>query len=223
MDTDLQNKLRVNSTFNCIPPEHTEFLGHLKDRGFEPKVIYDIGSSILHWVTQAKRVWPEARFICFDGTSEIEFLYAENNLEYYNVVLSNEVKNLRWYENQASPGGNSYYREQMGNYYPADRYQMRTTVTLDQLVAENSLPLPDFMKLDVQGCETDILLGAKNTLANCSALIVEMQHIHYNEGAPLVGQTLPFIESLGFKCTFPLFCGRPDGIDGDYFFERIGQ
>ena len=45
-----------------------------------------------------------------------------------------------------------------------------------------------------------------------------MQNKVYNEGAPLVDETLPFIEKLGFNCTAPLFCDNGPG--GDYGFVR---
>jgi hypothetical protein len=50
-------------------------------------------------------------------------------------------------------------------------------------------------------------------------LIVEMQHVDYNLGAPKVHETLPYIESLGFKCVAPRFCGNTN-VDADYGFTK---
>jgi hypothetical protein len=44
----------------------------------------------------------------------------------------------------------------------------------------------------------------------------EPKVIYDIEGAPLVGETLPFIESLGFKCVAPRF--SDNGSDADYGF-----
>jgi hypothetical protein len=79
-------------------------------------------------------------------------------------------------------------------------------------------PLPDLVKIDVQGSEQDVIQGGIKTLANANHLIVEMQKVEYNKGAPLVSETLPWIESRGWKCVAPLFADN--GADGDYGFVR---
>jgi hypothetical protein len=86
-------------------------------------------------------------------------------------------------------------------------------------VEENDFPLPDLVKIDVQCSEKYIIAGGLNTISHAKHLIVELQSIEYNEGAPNVDETLPYIESLGWKCTAPLFCNN--GPDGDYGFTRI--
>ena len=83
----------------------------------------------------------------------------------------------------------------------------------------NNYPLPDLVKIDVQGCEKDVIMGGINSIKNANELIVELQHIQYNENAPLANETIPFIENIGFKCVAPLFCNN--GPDGDYGFTKI--
>jgi hypothetical protein len=41
--------------------------------------------------------------------------------------------------------------------------------------------------MDVQGNELNILKGARNVLKCCSYLILELQEVEYNEGAPQKG------------------------------------
>ncbi|NDE13742.1 FkbM family methyltransferase [bacterium] len=95
---------------------------------------------------------------------------------------------------------------------------MRMTRTLDSIVTEHGLPLPDLIKIDVQGAEIDILKGAAATIQNCERLIVELQCVQYNRGALLVNESLPIIEGMGFECVDPLFCNN--GPDGDYGFRN---
>ena len=77
---------------------------------------------------------------------------------------------------------------------------MRKTHTLDSVVKNKKFPLPDLVKIDVQGCEKDIIEGGIKTISNTAHLIVELQHEEYNLNAPLNKQTVPFIEKIGFKC-----------------------
>lgn len=196
--------------------DHVTYLENLKQKGFEPKVIYDIGSCVLHWTNEAKILWPDAKYILFDAFDPAEFLY--EGYDYHIGVLSDSVKNVEWWQNDYYPGGNSYYKETGRTDFFTDDIKSKTreTKTLDQVVKERGFPPPDFIKIDVQGSEVDILKGATETLKSVKNLIVELQHTEYNQGAPQVHQSLPFIESIGFKCVAPMF--SYNGPDADYHF-----
>lgn len=207
------------ATRNTLPSDHIDYLKQLKTSGFEPKVIYDIGASILHWEKHAKTIWPDAKIILFDAYQPAEFLY-KNNTYHIGVLSDKDDEVVKFYTNDRYPGGNSYYREigSYGNMFPKDAYTLYRTERLDTVVEENDFPLPDLVKIDTQGAEKDIIKGGIKTFAHAQHLIVEMQSVEYNEGAPQVDETLPYIESLGWKCTAPLFCNN--GPDGDYGFTR---
>lgn len=221
-ELSVQQHLREISLNRCIPHNHVQYLWDLKKSGFEPKVIYDIGACVLHWYTEAKMVWPDAQVVVFDAMDNVEFLYNEKNIPHHMGVLSDEDgKEVKFYQNDTHPGGNSYYREigcENGKYFPVEKYIVKTTHRLDTVVERMGLPLPDLIKIDVQGAEMDILRGAPNTLAHATELIVELQNTQYNEGALLAHESLPLIEAMGWKCVAPLF--QNNGPDGDYGFSK---
>jgi len=222
-NTDYTTKLQKHLTYlhqqDHIPINHVNYLRKLKSEGFEPKVIYDIGSCVLHWTKEAKKLWPDAKYILFDAFSHAEFLYEGHD---YNIgVLSDEDdKLISFYQNDFHPGGNSYYREigcQHGDFFPQDKYIEMISKKIDTVVKEKGYPLPDLVKIDVQGAEVDIIKGGINTFKNASRMIIELQKTEYNQGAFKVDVSLPLIENLlGFKCTDPLF--QNNGPDGDYGF-----
>lgn len=201
---------------------HYNYLHSLKHNGFNPKVVYDIGACTLEWTNTAKAIWPDAKFIVFDAFTKVEELYKSSGLQYYIGVLSDsDEKTVKFYQNDSMPTGNSYYRE-IGckdNWFPEDKYVECKTIRLDTIVHQNQFPNPDLVKIDVQGSEYDVITGGINTISNATHLIVEMQHVEYNQGAPKVDVTLPYIESLGWKCIAPLFCNN--GPDGDYGFVNV--
>lgn len=213
-----EQHLKRLSQIRGLPQAHIEYLHSLKQSGVEPRVIYDIGACVLHWTHEANKIWPAAQIIVFDAFEDCAFLYEEEQFDYHAGVLSHTDGNIvKFYQNNMLPGGNSYYRENSA-VFPESCAIEKVTSRLDTVVKARNFPLPDLIKIDVQGAEKDIIAGAKNTLANVQHLIVEMQRVDYNAGAPKVQETLPYIESLGFKCVAPLFCDN--GPDGDYHFVK---
>jgi len=219
---ELRNHLVKLANAPLLPKAHIDFLVSLRDQGVQPKVIYDIGSSVLHWSGNAKRIWPAAHFEAFEAQESLSFLYKEAGISHTIGLLSDvDNKEVTFYQNEMHPGGNSYYQEnEVLSPAAASLYTPKTMIanTLDTVVTSKGLPLPDFVKMDVQGAEMDVLKGATNTLKNCKHLILELQQVEYNKGAPLRDTVIAYVESLGFKLVTPLFCDN--GPDGDYYFRK---
>jgi FkbM family methyltransferase len=223
-EKEIENHIRYIHSLDLLPEDHVEYLVHLKNNGFEPKVIYDIGSCVGHWTREAEKIWPNAKIILFDALELLEFLYQEkfNNYDYHLGVLSSEDdKTVKFYQDPFNLGGNSYYKEIGSHYFntPEHLFVYKKTKKLDTIVKEKSFPLPDLIKMDVQGAEKDIIKGALETIKNCKHLIVEMQIVDFNQGAPKAEETGPYIESLGYKCIGYRF--SDNGPDADYGFMRI--
>lgn len=214
--------LKKISKHSVMPPEHQRILIKLRDEfNFHPKVCYDIGSSVLHWTQVAEKVFPDSKIVLFDAFQPAEILYTD--YDYHIGLLSNtDNKEMKFYQNDYYPGGNSYYQEigyDNSKFFPKENHIIKKSNRLDTVVINRNFPLPDLIKIDVQGAERDVIEGGLSVIKHCKYLIVEMQHIEYNKNAPLVTQTLPFIESLGFKCISEKFCDN--GADADYLFENI--
>ena len=210
-----------------IPPGHVNYLKSIQ---YTPSVIYDIGAAVLHWTKEAKQIWPNARCIAFEAMTQVEEWYNEYGVEYSLGVFSDkDDKEVIYHCHPIHLGGNSYYKENE-KYSPAakDIYtkefeEIRHTVTIDSVVKLYNFPPPDFVKIDVQGAELDILAGMTETLKTVKHLIIELQHVTYNLGAKQIDESIPVIESLGFELVpnntnNKYFYGN--GPDADYHFVK---
>lgn len=210
---DLSVRIRLSRS-------HFRYLRWLKRKmGFEPKVIYDIGACVLHWTKAVKELWPEAEVVLFDAFEPAAFMY-EGYRHWVGVLSDQDGREVPFHQNDRHPGGNSYYRE-IGtkNLFPVGTHTVRRARTLDAIVREYGFPPPDLVKIDVQGAERDVMVGGRQTIGAAQRLVVEMQHEARNDGAPMVLETLPWIESQGWHCDAPLFSDSGGG-DGDYGFVR---
>jgi hypothetical protein len=90
-------------------------------------------------------------------------------------------------------------------------------VTLDAVVNLKKMPPPDMIKMDVQGAELDVLKGAEETLKTAQHVILELQRVEYNKGAPLKDTVIEYMDGLGFDCQGEFSVNGPDG---DYHFSK---
>ena len=218
---DVYNKLIDVYKQDLLPKDHIKFLEKMKEEfNFKPKVCYDIGAAVLHWTRHAERIWPDTQVFLFDAFQPSEILYKTHQ---YNMgVLSDQDDNeIKFYQNDFYFGGNSYYKEHNDNVFPDSGYIIKKSKTLDTLIKEKQFPLPDLIKIDVQGAELDILKGASNVLSYCQYLIVELQDVHYNKGAPLAPITIEYLESKGWKLVAAKF--SDNGPDADYCFINLNK
>ena len=178
-----------------IPNKHITFLEKLSKEFYpENMIIYDIGSSVLHWTQNAKKIWINSDIYQFDAMTEMKLFYDEynkqNNTNYeYNVgVLCDEdYKRISFYQNDELSGGNSYYKEighrDSATIFTENHIKHKIGMKLETVVKNKNIPMPDLIKIDVQGAELDILKGSMSIINKAKFLIVELQHTEYNQGS----------------------------------------
>jgi FkbM family methyltransferase len=72
--------------------------------------------------------------------------------------------------------------------------------TIDHTVREGRLEGPFLLKLDTHGYEPSILEGAKETLHQCSVIIIEAYNFRISNEAILFWELCAFLARQGFRC-----------------------
>jgi FkbM family methyltransferase len=176
-----------------------ERMNFWKDKGMHPVVIYDIGAHRGDWTKQMKPIFPDAQYILFEANSEHADVLKD--LSANIVVLGSESKHtVPFYKNTVGcTTGNSLYCEKTIYFTPQmAAIELLPMTRLDTFVADHGFPSPDFVKLDVQGAELDILVGAGDLLATLKYCVLETSLHEYNHGAPLIEDVIAFMNTKGF-------------------------
>jgi FkbM family methyltransferase len=190
---------------------HQHLLGHdvLLDRYFSSEVDYDdawtllltaqasvffdIGCNVGHTALRAGLVNPSLRMVCVDASPQILAAAARtlilNDLGARTRFVSGFVgaesdETVDFYSYDLAPGGSMFPDE----LAPQGVRPVRvTTTTLDDLCTQQALQ-PDFVKIDVEGAETQVLAGARATAAAGATFLVEMHNkgMTMQENATLV-------------------------------------
>jgi FkbM family methyltransferase len=184
---------------------HEQTLERLSALEWTPDIIYDIGAHHGIWTRSAKRVFPQGNYFLFDANAENASQLETSNSASFLVALGSSDQEERQFF-LPPPGvittGASLFREQTAHYRSGNARVRRVAVRrLDRFCKEHALPPPDLMKLDVQGAELDVLMGAGALLENCEALIAELSLLRMNEGAPIAAEIIAELHELGFYCT----------------------
>ena len=172
-------------------------LGRLKSRGLNINTVYDIGACNGSWSKQMKSYLPDADFFLFEANPAYDDILAQTGFPYLcGQVLSNPGRETVEFYNGTNTG-DSYYKE------TTKFYDNQTTVTLpcttiDSLIEKFRLPPANFIKLDTQGSELDILAGAEGIINQVDLVLTECPIICYNKDAPNMQDYLDYFKARDF-------------------------
>jgi FkbM family methyltransferase len=153
--------------------------------------VYDIGACRGEWSTSMKFGGLKAsNFYLFEANPEYAPILANTGFPHYiNVLSSPDRKTVSFYKKIST--GDSYYKENSKHFAEVEAVEVPCK-TLEQVMWEHNLPVPDLVKIDTQGSELDILSGASSLLGATHLFYVECPIVRYNIGAPNIQEYLDF-------------------------------
>jgi FkbM family methyltransferase len=174
----------------------------LKALGFTPTTIYDIGAYRGGWSRLAVEIFPTASFVLFEANADnAAYLKAFGHRHFIVALDGADAIKTFFVPRCGDATGASLYLENTSHYADENLIARKiATSRLDALVETNGLPPPNLVKIDVQGAEMDVIMGATHTIDCCDALIAELSLASYNRGAPLMADIMSLITQRGFRC-----------------------
>ena len=197
----------------------------LRDRGYSPRVIFDVGAAIGTWTRTAHALWPEAKYYAFEALEErkpdLERVAAETGAKVEVVIGGVGAE-----DGPLTMGITASLFDSSFAYAGTESRQI-PCYRLDTLHRQGRIGRPDFLKLDVQGFELKVLQGAEELLASCGVVLMECQFFRFCSSMNTLDRTIAAMSSYGFvPYEFVDFLRRPlDGAMGqcDLIFVRRGH
>lgn len=187
------------------------------------KSLLDIGANVGTYSRYFKSCVPHGTVLMIEGNPDCENMLKFSELPYMIQCLSDNNRQVKLFKNPANPTctGTSYYLEQT-EHYNENNFITVQTKRLDDVVPATPF---DFIKLDVQGAEMDIINGGERTIGSCRFLQLEMSLIEYNKGSPYLNTMMQFVYEKGFRIMAHVEDHFKDGklIQMDFVFVNINQ
>ena len=173
----------------------------LRNDGYRPRTMLDIGAHIGTFTADFLGVFPgcvptlvEPNPFCLQDLARLGF-------EQHAIAASNEpgIAEMFLSREWLQSTGASLYRENTA--YFRDEVVVKQQVEkarLDDLFRGRRF---DFIKIDTQGSELDVILGGGAILAQADYILVEVSLVEYNIGGARAEAVFESLAKLGFHCT----------------------
>jgi FkbM family methyltransferase len=195
-------------------PSLENSLANLKREGFYPSYIIDIGAYHGEWTTMIKKIFPESNVLMIEA-QEIKEGILKDISQTYSPKVFYEIRLLSSQNEQEvsfveMETGSSVFEESS----PYQReYVNKKTITLDTLLKKHpNFESADFLKIDVQGYELEVLKGAKQLLEKVELVLMEVSLIPVNKGCPIMSEVVQFMADYDFRVLD--FCSQIRRSDG---------
>lgn len=185
-----------------------------------PTRAIDIGAHVGNFTKQLSYRYPSCKTVMIEANPNCEQYLRLLSKPYHIMALSDKEGYADLYVEKINPvaTGASIYKENT-DWYGEGKYETVrvSTRTLDSLNIYDNKPI-DFIKIDVQGSELDILNGASQTMNRTEYVSCEVALAQYNQGAPLIGEVVDKMRDYGF-CIIDIveYHSFPQLYDGAYF------
>jgi FkbM family methyltransferase len=179
----------------------------MRHLGFSPGIAIDVGAYIGDWTLGFKRIFPCARMLMVEPQPNYldrlrEMAVACPDIELAPVLLGAHQSNSVPFHLCESA---SSVLTECAKSEPVTAISVPMT-TLDEVTSRSIFACPDFIKLDVQGYELEVLKGGERTMCSAEAVLMEVNLLRVLEGAPLFHETTQFMSERGFQvydiCTY---------------------
>jgi FkbM family methyltransferase len=196
------------------------FFRAFKECGFEPKAVFDIGSSDAGWSWELSSVFPEATFDLLEPLIDYKPSYQKGvtgalaerpNLRIHKIALGSHDGWTQFGSDESGYSGSTLVTAPSQHFPEVYRVPIRR---LDSYVAELLLPGPDVLKVDVQGAEIAVLEGCGSLLQDVQLIQIETWlYRSYDGKAPLLHEIIDYLSR--FKLQLVEF--------GDPFYDELHQ
>ena len=203
-----------------------EILQSLRFSGYGPRTMLDVGANTGEFTRSFLQLFPDCAPTLIEPNPFCDEDLAKLPYERHAFAASSEPGKAELFLSKQwlQSTGSSLYREN-SDYFRDELLLTREVdkVRLDDVFQGRRF---DFVKIDTQGSEVDILKGGRQVLSQADYILIEASMVDFNIGAPGAEALFAELKAMGFHCADIVELHRFEEIDNnrllqiDFLFER---
>jgi FkbM family methyltransferase len=145
--------------------------------GFTPHHIVDVGANHGTWTREALRYFPDAYYTLLEPQNWLkksfqDILDANSKVQYYPVGAGELEGSFPFTIVDRDDSCSFSYSQEEAKASGFEQIEI-PVVTLNNLLANSELPVPDIIKIDAEGLDIDVLKGASTFFGKTEIFMVE--------------------------------------------------
>ncbi|MEJ7823657.1 MAG: FkbM family methyltransferase [Chitinophagaceae bacterium] len=205
----------VSSTKTLPKANLSSFLHKLKGTGYKPELILDIGANKSSWSKEASLFFPQSEYFLVEPQVELNdyldsFCLKHKNSKYINcgVGAKSEEKLFTLIPDTVSSTFNITIDEVKMHGY---KQRLVKITTINEIIKENLKGrCPDIIKIDAEGSEYDILLGASEAIGTTEIILIELHFFKSDTSSKDFSDMIIIMKNYGYvPLDFSWFMPRP--------------
>lgn len=203
-----------------------DILEGLRFQGYAPRTLLDIGAHLGSFAREFLGVFPDCAPTLIEPNPFCRNDLAELGFERHEVAASDTPGRAELFLSKEwlQSTGTSLYRENTEFFRDAVVVKQEIDkVRIDDLFCGRQF---DFVKIDTQGSELDVLRGGETVLRHADYILIEVSLVDYNIGGARAEAVFAQLASMGFRLAEATEFHRLAGVQGgnllqmDFLFER---
>jgi FkbM family methyltransferase len=169
------------------------------------RIVFDVGANRGEWSAQAHRLNPQARIYAFEPAAatfrELAARFDPRSVSALPVALGSTTGTTTFYVDPRSSGTNSLYGERSWSESPGSTQPETIRIaTVDDFCAKAGIDRIDFLKIDVEGAEIEVLRGAAGMLAAGKIGAIQFEHSYWAiHSLVMMRELFDLLPPLGFR------------------------
>jgi FkbM family methyltransferase len=149
----------------------------LKQFGFAPKHVLDVGANHGHWTRTALGYFPNASYTLVEPQDQLKIHIQDLvalgcRIRWINVGAADKPGSLPFTVSYRDDASSFVVQEHEAQAAGLRRIEVAVR-TLDEIVADSNLPLPEMVKIDAEGYDLKVLSGASSLIGKTEVFFVE--------------------------------------------------
>lgn len=172
----VQRNYNKNKERSIRNPYLTHFFDVLKTIGYTPQIVIDIGANRGHWTRDILQIFPDAQVTMIEPQenlkTHLEDILKKPNVTYLPIGMGSQCGSFQFTLNKYDDSSTFLLSEEEALKRGFSQVEVPVK-TLNYLLQNNEIAMPDMVKIDAEGLDLQVLEGASELFGQTEIFLVE--------------------------------------------------